>query len=119
MSLGLVVALIPIFFMLSMSLKTPGQFLTNPLGITYPFAWDNYVIAFNVLKRAMLNTFGMTIVVVIASIMVSAMAGYVFARFKFPGRDVLFWCYLSVLFIPDILTFSTKYTLVEPYGRSF
>src|ERR671925_111648 len=65
MSAGLIVAFIPIFFMASISLKTPGQFLTKPLEITYPFAWDNYVIAFNVLKRSILNTMGMTVVVVV------------------------------------------------------
>lgn len=116
MSLGLAIALIPIFLMLNISVKTPGQFLTKPLEITAPFAWDNYVIAFNVLQRSILNTFGMTVVVVILSVTISAMAGYVFARFQFPGRDALFWLYLSVLFIPDILTFATKFTLVEQMG---
>jgi ABC-type glycerol-3-phosphate transport system permease component len=116
MSAGLVIALIPILFMLNISLKTPGQFLTKPLEITFPFAWDNYVIAFNVLKRSILNTFGMTIAVVVLSLAVSSMAGYAFARFTFPGKDFLFWFYLSVLFIPDILTFATKFTVVERMG---
>jgi ABC-type glycerol-3-phosphate transport system permease component len=116
MSAGLIIALIPILFMLNISLKTPGQFLTKPLEITYPFAWDNYVIAFNVLKRSILNTFGMTIVVVLLSLTVSAMAGYAFARFNFPGKEFLFWFYLSVLFIPDILTFAPKFTVVQAMG---
>jgi ABC-type glycerol-3-phosphate transport system permease component len=116
MSAGLIIALIPIFFMLNISVKTPGQFLTKPLEVTVPFAWDNYIIAFNVLKRSILNTFGMTVVVVVMSLGVSAMAGYAFARFKFPGKDFLFWFYLSVLFIPDILTFATKFTVVQRMG---
>ena len=77
MSAGLVVALLPIIFMLNISVKTPGQFLTKPLELTAPFAWDNYVIALNVLKRSILNTFGMTVVVVTLSLAVSAMAGRV------------------------------------------
>ena len=116
MSAGLVIALIPLFFMFNISLKNPGQFLTKPLEITFPFAWDNYIIAFNVLKRSILNTAGMTVVVVILSLTISAMAGYAFARFTFPGKEFLFWFYLSVLFIPDILTFAPKYTVVAGMG---
>lgn len=116
MGLGLLLAFIPIVLMLNISLKTPGQFLTRPLEFTLPLAWDNYVIAFNVLKRSILNTMGMSLVVVVLSLTISALAGYVFARFKFPGRDALFWLYLSVLFIPDILTFATRYTLVDRMG---
>jgi ABC-type glycerol-3-phosphate transport system permease component len=116
MTLGLLIAFLPILLMFNMSVKTPGQFLTRPLELTVPFAWDNYVIAFNVLQRSILNTIGMSIIVVFLSLGVSALAGYVFARFDFPGRDALFWLYLSVLFIPDILTFATKYTLVDQMG---
>lgn len=116
MGTGLLIAFIPILLMLNISGKTPGQFLTNPLSLTFPIAWDNYVIAFNVLQRSILNTIGMSLVVVCLSLLVSALAGYVFARFNFPGRDALFWLYLSVLFIPDILTFATRFTLVERMG---
>jgi ABC-type glycerol-3-phosphate transport system permease component len=77
---------------------------------------DNYVIAWNVLKRSLLNSFVMTLVVVVISIGISALSAYVFALFQFPGRDLLFWSFLSVLFIPGILTFATRYQVVEALG---
>ena len=113
---GLLVAFIPLLFMLNISVKNMGQFMTKPLSITYPFDWSNYKIAFRVLLRAFLNTLGMEVVVVSVSVGISALTGYVFARFNFPGRDTLFWLFLSVLFVPGILTFATKYALVHRMG---
>lgn len=113
---GLIVAFIPIALMLLISLKNMGQFMTQPLGLTLPLQWSNYLIAFNVLKRSLLNTLGMTVAVVILSLGISALAGYAFSRFRFPGRELLFWFYLSVLFIPSILTFATRYAVVAMLG---
>jgi ABC-type glycerol-3-phosphate transport system permease component len=102
--------------MLLISVKNMGQFITQPLGITLPFEWSNYTIAWNVLKRSILNSLGMTTVTVILSLLVSALAAYSFSRFSFPGKELLFWFYLSVLFIPGILTFATQFTLVAQMG---
>lgn len=113
---GLIIAFIPIVLMLLISLKNMGQFITQPLRITLPFDWSNYTIAFNVLKRSILNSLGMTTVVVILSLMISSLAAYAFSRFNFPGRELLFWLYLSVLFIPGILTFATQFALVAQMG---
>lgn len=113
---GLIVAFIPIGLMLLISVKNMGQFITSPLGITLPFEWSNYIIAWNVLKRSIFNSLGMTAVTVVLSLSVSALAAYAFSRFRFPGREALFWFYLSVLFIPGILTFATQFTLVSKMG---
>lgn len=113
---GLLVAFIPIALMLLISVKNMGQFITQPLGLTVPLEWSNYTIAWNVLKRSILNSLGMTTVVVLLSLFVSSLAAYAFSRFSFPGREALFWFYISVLFIPGILTFATQFTLVAGMG---
>lgn len=114
--LGLAIAFLPLWFMLTISVKSMGQFMVEPLGLTYPIATENYVIAWNVLKRSLLNSLGMTLVVVVVSIGIAALSAYVFALFQFPGRNLLFWSFLSVLFIPGILTFATRYQLVDALG---
>ncbi len=113
---GLLIAFIPIALMLLISVKNMGQFITQPLALTMPIEWSNYTIAWNVLKRSILNSLGMTTVTVILSLFVSALAAYAFSRFSFPGREALFWFYISVLFIPGILTFATQFTLVAQMG---
>jgi ABC-type glycerol-3-phosphate transport system permease component len=113
---GMLIAFIPIALMLLISVKNMGQFITQPLGITFPLDWSNYTIAWNVLKRSILNSLGMTTVTVLLSLLVSALAAYSFSRFAFPGKEALFWFYISVLFIPGILTFATQFTLVAQMG---
>jgi ABC-type glycerol-3-phosphate transport system permease component len=116
MLIGLFIAFIPIFFMISISFKSLGQFITQPLGITTPIDLSNYVIAFNVLKRSFLNSVGMTTFVVIFSLLISALAAYAFAMFRFPGREILYWMVIGVLFVPGILIFTTRYTIADSLG---
>ena len=118
---GLIVAFIPIALMLLISVKNMGQFITQPLGITLPFDWSNYTIAWNVLKRSILNSLGMTTVVVILSLAVSSLAAYSFSRFEYPGRDTLMVGTLSAQMFPwallliSLYIFLGKLRLVNSY----
>jgi ABC-type glycerol-3-phosphate transport system permease component len=53
---------------------------------------------------------------VIGSLAVASIGAYVFARFRFPGRELLFWAILGVLFVPGILTFATRFVVVSNMG---
>ena len=99
---GLLVAFVPIYLMLSISLKNMGQFITQPLGLTLPIEWSNYTIAWNVLKRSILNSLGMTTVTVFLSLLVSALAAYAFSRFSFPRSK------LACLNFPSRKLFTSK-----------
>ena len=116
MILGLVISAIPIIFMLMISVKSQGQYMQRPLGFTFPIQWGNYVIAFNVLKRSLLNSAFLAAVNTGGSLMLAAISAYVFARFQFPGRGFLFWAVLVVLFIPGILTFAPRFVIVSRMG---
>lgn len=114
--LALLVAFAPLGLMVIISFKNMGQFFASPLSITFPLELENYVIAFNVLKRSILNSTFMAAIVIVLSIGIAALSAYVFAMFQFPGRDFLFWLYLSVMFVPGILTLTTRYILVQRLG---
>jgi len=114
--LALLIAFAPLGLMVIISFKNMGQFFAAPLSLTFPLEWENYVIAFNVLKRSILNSTFMAVMVIILSIGIAALSAYVFAMFQFPGRDFLFWLYLSVMFVPGILTLTTRYILVQRLG---
>ncbi len=113
---GLLVALIPILLMLSISFKSMGQFVTRPLTVTLPFHTENYVIAFRVLRLSLLNSIWLTAVNVALSLALASISAYVFARFTFPGRELLYWLILGLLFIPGILTFATNYVITARLG---
>jgi len=113
---SLVLSIVPIVFMVFISFKDMGQFLTNPLGISLPIHYENYRVAFAVLWRPFLNSVAIAIVTILGTLVVSSLAAYVFARFRFVGREPLYWLVIVVLFIPGILTFTTRFVLVANYG---
>jgi len=45
-----------------------------------------------------------------------AMAGYAFARLRFPGRDAIFGAVLAALMVPPIFTLLPNFTLVRDLG---
>lgn len=113
---GLLLSALPLVFMLLISVKSPGQVITDPLGVTTPFHFENYVVAFRALARSLVNSIFIAAIDVTGVLVVACLAAYAFARFRFKGRSVLFWLVICVLFVPSILTFAPKYALVTQLG---
>ena len=106
--------LIPLAYMLSTSLKTEAQLFVWPVQwIPDPLAWENYIEAFNQLGRIapgltfwriLANTLFLTLLAMTAELIAVTLVAYGFARFRFPGRDVLFIIMLATMMMPWITT---------------
>ncbi len=44
------------------------------------------------------------------------MSAYAFARLKFPGRNLIFFLYLSALMVPGIVLFIPNFVLIQQLG---
>jgi multiple sugar transport system permease protein len=101
-----VVLLVPLFWLVSSSLKEGSHIFDQPVQ-WFPAVpqWKNYPEAWNALPftRFFFNTLFVTLLPVMAEILVSAIVAYGFARFEFPGRNLLFMVMLSTMFMPDIV----------------
>ncbi|WP_354570164.1 carbohydrate ABC transporter permease [Glaciihabitans sp. UYNi722] len=62
------------------------------------------------------NSIYIAVVVTSASILLSAMAGYAFARIEFPGRNALFVLMLAALMVPTEVTIIPIFTAVSALG---
>ncbi len=64
----------------------------HPHGTPNPVKWHNYVDAWNALpfSHFLANTLFIKILIMLGNIITSAVVGYGFVRYRFPGRDVLF-----------------------------
>lgn len=62
------------------------------------------------------NSFIVAGAVSIGQTLFSSMAAYAFARFKFPGRNTIFFIYLTGLMIPGIVLFLPNYVFVRQLG---
>lgn len=62
------------------------------------------------------NSLFIAVVVVIMHLIFASLAGYAFARLRFPGRDILFYIVLGTMMIPDQLRLVPMYQLLVKMG---
>ena len=112
-------SLAPFLWMLSTSLKSRAQLFTYPpQWLPDPLQWGNYVEmvqAFPILRQ-LFNSVFVTATVSIGQVFFCSLAGYAFARLRFPGRDALFVAYLGTLMIPFMVTLVPSYALMRYLG---
>jgi len=104
LTLVLVVAVFPIVYTVTASFKTNREILTNP-GSLIPAepTLENFKLiftsdTFNFLPM-LFNSIYYTLANVAIMVVLSSMAGYVFSRGKFPGRNFLFACFSLLMFV--------------------
>lgn len=105
--LGALAVLVPLFWMISTSLKQETDlFILPPQIWPTPAQWQNYVEVWQIqpLTRYFLNTIFITLLAMAAEITTCALVAYGFARFRFPGRDALFVIMLGTMMLPGIIT---------------
>jgi multiple sugar transport system permease protein len=104
---GALTMVAPFLWMVSTSLKAlPDVFVWPPRWVPNPPLWENYVKIFTLVPfaRYFANTIFVSACRVAGVVITSAMAGYAFARLRFPGRDVVFFLYLGTMMIPGQVT---------------
>ena len=62
------------------------------------------------------NSLFIAVVVVIMHLVFASLAGYAFARLRFPGRDILFYIVLGTMMIPDQLRLVPMYQILVKMG---
>ncbi len=113
---GAATMVVPFVWMLSTSLKTNLEvFRIPPTLIPVAPQWHNYVEMFKVVSygRWFLNSVIITVVQTVLYIFVASLAGFTFARLRFPGRDVIFILYLATLMVPSEVTLIPKFILMK------
>lgn len=109
----------PYYWMVSTSLKVTGdEFQYPPVWIPNPVVWQNYVDTWLLLPFALWlwNTVVIVVLHMTGSIITASMAGYGFARLRFPGRGIFFTLCLSTMMLPGIVTLIPKFILFTNLG---
>jgi multiple sugar transport system permease protein len=66
--------------------------------------------------RYLVNSVLTSTVITVGQVLFSAMAAYAFARLRWPGRDQVFFVFLTALMIPPIFTALPNFVLVKDLG---
>ena len=121
LAFGALVSLLPFLTMLSTSLMTLGETYTRSPLPSLP-QWQNYAQAWSEahFDRFFRNSLLIALTVIAGVLVTCTLAGYAFARIRFPGRDLLFTLLLATLMIPGTVTFIPSFLLVRgdviPWG---
>jgi multiple sugar transport system permease protein len=65
---------------------------------------------------ALLNSVIVCTLITVGQVTFCAMAAYAFARLRFPGRDKLFFLFLTAMMIPPIFTLIPNFVLIKNLG---
>ena len=87
-----------------------------PDPITLKGWQDAFTLLSPPLAQLFFNSFLIAIIVTITNVVLGSMAGYAFARLRFPGREVLFLIVLATLMIPDQLRLIPVYLILNGIG---
>lgn len=112
----LIPTLFPIFVMLSISFKDFFQYTGAPLAPTWPLHWENYKAAWDVMARYYLNNLIVIGAATAISLAVGSLAAYALARYRFPGRQFVFFVILAVLAIPSVVILVPSFMLIVQLG---
>lgn len=111
-ALGSLSMLFPVAWMLSTSLKAPGDILLlPPRWVPIPPRWSNYPEALNFMHATVVyrNTVVVCLFGVVGDVVSSAWVAFGFARLRAPGKNALFLLLLSTLMIPYYVRLIPEY----------
>jgi len=107
-------SLMPFVWMFFASFKSYIELTTSKQLLPKVWTWDNYV---QILQRvgflrAFWNTTMVTVIVTLATLLTASLAGYVFAKYRFWGKEGLFTILLSTLMVPFAVVLVPLYVTI-------
>ena len=106
----------PLFWMLNASFKTEGEFRSDfGLKPAQAFNLENYKIALfeGKLGFYFLNSVFYTFITVFLIVIISSLAAFAFSRLQFPGKNAIFFIFLTAMMIPLPAGFVPVYILLN------
>jgi multiple sugar transport system permease protein len=103
------------------SLKESARVFSVPIQwLPDPVVWRNYIDVLDFPGFPFVRLLGNSIfyagLVTVGTVISCAAVGYGFARYRFPGRNLLFTLTLATLMIPGIVTFIPTFLLFKWFG---
>jgi multiple sugar transport system permease protein len=111
--------LAPIVWTVSTSLRTPAQsFSLPPQWLPTDFAIGNYRQVFVSVPfgEILANSIKVSVAIVLGQLVTASLAGYAFARLRFPGKNVLFFLLMASLMVPGQATIIPVFLLIKWFG---
>src|SRR5579871_256415 len=102
-TLAILLALIPVLWIVSLSFKTPTA-ITDPSFFPSQWTTSNYsgILQSSEFIRPLINSIGIGAIATFIAVVLASMAAYAVARLRFPGKSVLIGVSLLIAMFPAI-----------------
>lgn len=116
---GAITMIIPFIWSLITSLKSAENiFSHSAFWIQFPPDFTAYRQIWNRVPLLLYagNTLKVALIVTIGQLTTSSLAGFAFARLKFPGKDKLFFIYIATMMIPGMVLLIPNFVVMKYLG---
>lgn len=117
--IGAIIMVFPFVWQLLTSFKNfAGATSIPPQWIPDPWDFSNFGKVFDAMPfgQMFVNSVILTVSRTLGQVVLCTMAGYAFARMYFPGRNLVFILFLSVLMVPGQLFLLPQYEIMQQLG---
>jgi ABC-type glycerol-3-phosphate transport system permease component len=117
--LAALVILFPVLYALVVSLESAAESVAYPpVFIPTQLHWESYQKALETapILRFITNSFIVSTVVTLGQIITASLAAYAFSFLEFPGRNTIFYAFLSTMMIPWEVTIIPNYFTIKDLG---
>lgn len=114
-----VAALLPLYWMFTTSVKTQVAYLARPPEMIpkHPtLANFHRLFKHPSVFRWLFNSVFIAVSVTLLNLFFASLAGYTFAKKRFPGDSIFFWLYMAVMMIPFQITMVPLFLLLNRFG---
>ncbi len=120
LTIAAILVMMPLLWMFSTSLRpTNESYQLPPQWLPTQFRIENYLAPFESsvpFVQLFLNSLQITVAVTAGQLVSCSLAGYAFARLRFPGREFLFLFLLASLMVPSQVTIIPIFLLMRSLG---
>ncbi|CAN5724854.1 carbohydrate ABC transporter permease [soil metagenome] len=111
--------LLPFAYMFSTSLKSLNEVFSTPIQwVPSELKWENFStpVREHPISRYFQNSLLVAVSVTLLNLLTCSLAGYSFAKFRYPGRDLMFGIVLATLMIPLASMIIPLFMVVKSLG---
>ncbi|MGW1428900.1 carbohydrate ABC transporter permease [Streptomyces sp. NPDC002431] len=118
LTVAALVTIFPFYAMVVLSLKPSAAVEFPGSLVPWPLSGEAYDTVMNAqdVPRWLVNTLLYSVVSVIGVLLLASLAGYAFAKKRFPGRETMFWSFLSMVMVPYHVTMIPTFAMIAKLG---
>ena len=117
--IGALIVAFPLYWMFATAVRPKKEIFGGGFDLVLStLVWSNFSEAWNKLPwdQFYMNSIAIAAIAVPITVFINLLAGYTFAKYRFPGRDILFLLMISTLMIPIQVIMVPEFLIVSKLG---